>query len=188
MSKLVVAHDYICPWCYVGWEQGKKLTAEFPGLELDWKGFELLPEGLDYTPPLPSRFELLVAADGIEMPQRTRPFCRSRRALEGAEFAAEAGRANAYHDAVYHAYWHDDANIADLAVLTEIAEQTGLDAGELLRALESGRYRDRIVEFDEPAHAAGVWNVPTWMFPEKWIAEQPYAVVRAYTARFLGRA
>jgi predicted DsbA family dithiol-disulfide isomerase len=198
MPRLTVAHDYICPWCYVGWEQGKRLKREYPELELIWKGFELLPEGLEYTPaapdpdadrkpPVPSRFELLVAADGITMPERTRPFSRSRRALEGAEYAQETGRADAYHDTVYHAYWHEDADISDIAVLTEIAERAGLDAAGLLDALESGRYRDRIVEFDEPAHAAGVWNVPTWMFPEKWVAEQPYTVVREYAARFMGR-
>ena len=196
MPRLIVAHDYICPWCYVGWEQGKKLKKEFPGLELLWKGYELLPEGMDYTPArpdpneakkpsVPSRFELLVAADGITMPERTRSFSRSRRALEGAEFAQEAGKADAYHDLVYRLYWHEDRDISDLATLTEIAEQAGLDIGGFLLALETGRFRDRIIEFDEPAHEAGIWNVPTWMFPEKWIAEQPYSVVREYAARFV---
>jgi len=196
MKRLVVAHDYICPWCYVGWEQGKRLKKEFPEIELIWKGYELLPVGLEYTPappdpdaekkpPVPSRFELLAAAEGLTMPVRTRDFSRSRRALEGAEFALEAGRADDYHDAMYHAYWHEDKDIADLAVLTEVAEQAGLDIGEFMNALESGRYRDRVVEFDEPAHAAGVWNVPTWMFPERWIAEQPYSVIRDYAARFV---
>ncbi len=198
MPQLIVAHDYICPWCYVGWEQGKKLKKEFPELELIWKGYELLPEGLEYTPTppdpeaakkpmVPTRFELLVAADGITMPVRTRSFSNSRRALEGAEYALEAGKADAYHDTVYHAYWHEDADISDLAVLTEIAEQAGLDVGEYLGAIETGRYRDRIVEFDDTAHEAGIWNVPTWKFPEKWIAEQPYDVVRQYATRFLGR-
>jgi len=196
MPRLIVAHDYICPWCYVGWEQGKKLKSEFPELELIWKGYELLPEGLEYTPappdpeeakkpPIPSRFELLVAADRIVMPERTRPFSRSRRALEGAEYALEAGKPEAYHAAVYHTYWNEDRDISDFAVLTEIAEQIGLDVGEFLLALESRRYRDRVIEFDEPAHAAGIWNVPTWQFPEKWIAEQPYSVVHAYTERFI---
>jgi predicted DsbA family dithiol-disulfide isomerase len=196
MPRLIVAHDYICPWCYVGWEQGKKLKAEFPDLQLIWKGYELLPEGMDYTPappnpeeakkpPIPSRFELLAAADRIVMPERTHPFSRSRRALEGAEFALAAGKADTYHDAVYHTYWREDRDISDLAVLTEVAEQIGLDVNGFLMAVESGRYRDRIIEFDNPAHEAGVWNVPTWMFPEKWIAEQPYSVVREYIARFV---
>lgn len=196
MPELIVAHDYICPWCWVARRQAERLRAEFPSLTFAWKGYELLPEGLDYTPAspdsdeakkprIPTRFELLLAADGLVLPKRTQPFSRSRRALEGAEFAQEAGKAEAYHDAVYHAYWEEDQDISDLAVLTEIAEGTGLDTGEFLLALEDRRYRDRIVEFDEPAHAAGVWNVPTWMYPEEWIAEQPYSVVRELAERFV---
>lgn len=197
MRRLTVAHDYICPWCYVGWQQGKRLNEEFPEIELVWKGYELLPEGLDYTPsppdpdadkkpPIPSRLELLVAADGIVLPKRLRALSNSRRALEGGEFALEAGRADAYHEAVYDAYWNGDVDIADLDVLARLAEKAGFDASAFLEALESRRFRDRIVEYDDPAHTAGVWNVPTWMFPERWIAEQPYSVVRAYAARFVG--
>jgi len=196
MPQLIVAHDYICPWCWVAWQQAKQLTTEFPSLELIWRGYELLPEGLEYNPPppdpnpvkkprIPSRFELLLLADGLSLPRRTRSFSRSRLALEGAEYAFAAGKATAYHNAMYHAYWEEDRDISDKAVLTEVAETAGLDVVEFVNALEDRRYRDSIVEYDEPAHAAGIWNVPTWMFPEEWIAEQPFCVVRDYTERFI---
>jgi predicted DsbA family dithiol-disulfide isomerase len=199
MPILAVAHDYICPWCWVARRQAERLRIEFPTLEFIWEGFELLPEGMEYQPPppdpddarkppIPSRFELLLFADGLTLPQRTRPFSRSRLALEGAEFAAEAGKAEDYHEAVYHAYWEEDRDIADRAVLMEVAESVGLDAAAFMTALELRTYRDRIVEFDAPAHAAGIWNVPTWKFSEKWIAEQPYVVVRDYAERFVRQA
>jgi predicted DsbA family dithiol-disulfide isomerase len=196
MPQLTVAYDYICPWCWVAWQQAKQLKAEFPTLELIWKGYELLPEGLEYNPPppdpnpvkkprIPGRFELLLAADGLTLPKRNNPFSRSRLALEGAEYALEHGRADAYHDVLYHTYWEEDRDISNKAVLTEVAEAAGLDVAEFLTALEDRRYRDRIVEYDDPAHAAGIWNVPTWMFPEEWIAEQPYEVVRDFASRFV---
>jgi predicted DsbA family dithiol-disulfide isomerase len=196
MPQLTVAYDYICPWCWVAWEQAKRLKTEFPTLELIWKGYELLPEGLAYNPPppdpnpvkkprIPSRFELLLAADGLTLPKREHPFSRSRLALEGAEYALEVGKADEYHDTVYHTYWEEDRDISDKAVLTEVAEAAGLDVAAFLGVLEDRRYRDRIVEYDDPAHAAGIWNVPTWMFPEEWIAEQPYSVVRAFAERFM---
>ena len=196
MPCLTVAHDFICPWCWVAWEQAKRLTAEFPTLELDWVGFELLPEGLEYSPAAPSpdapqkprvpgRFDLLLLAEGLTVPKRSRSFSRSRRALEGVEFAKATGKANAYLAAVYHAYWEEDRDIADMTVLQEAAAQAGLDVEAFTRALEQRVYRDRIVEYDDPAHAAGVWNVPTWMFPEEWVAEQPYVVVRDMAERFV---
>ncbi len=196
MPRLTVAHDYICPWCYIGWHQSLRLKKEFPALTFAWRGFELLPEGLPYTPKppappeprkprTPSRLELLEAADGITVPARSAPLSNSRLALEGAEFAAAQNKADEYHDAVYRAYWKEDRDISDRAVLTEIAKSIGLDIGAFTTALENRTFRDRIVEYDEPAHEAGVWNVPTWMFPEAWVAEQPYSVLRDLAARFV---
>lgn len=196
MPELKVAHDVVCPWCWVGWRQAARLQAEFPSLTFRWVGYELLPEGLEYIPSppdpdadrkprIPNRFELLLAAEGLTVPVRQSGLSNSRLALEGAEFAWEAGKADAYLDALYHAYWEEDRDISDKAVLREIAEAAGLDATAFMDALERRLYRDRVVEFDEPAHAAGVWNVPTWMFPEEWVAEQPYGVVRELAARFV---
>ena len=196
MPELTVLFDVICPWCWVGWRQATRLRAEFPMLTFRWVGYELLPEGLPYTPSppdppaarkprTPSRFDLLLAAEGLSLPRRTRGLSNSRLALEGAEFAHDAGQADAYLDALYHAYWEEDRDISDKAVLTEIAEAAGLDIVMFITALETRQYRDRVIEYDEPAHAAGVWNVPTWMFPEEWVAEQPYSVLRELAARFV---
>lgn len=199
MPDLIVAHDYICPWCWVGWQQGKRLRAEFPGMRLIWKGYELMPEGLEdppakpkpdgpKKPPVPSRFQLLLAAEGMVLPRRTRPFSRSRRALEGAEFALEHGLADAYHESLYHGYWDEDLDIADRGTLRQLAARAGLDPDQFDQAMDDRVYRDTVVEYDDPAHAAGIWNVPTWQFPEQWIAEQPYTVVREYAQRFIGSA
>lgn len=198
MPLLTVAHDVVCPWCWVGRRQAERLKEEFPELELRWVGYELLPAGLPYTPAppdpdadrkprIPTRFELLLAAEGLTLPERKSPLSNSRLALEGAEFAYEAGKGEAYLDALYHAYWEEDRDISDKVVLTEIAEAAGLDIAGFMNALEEGRYRERVIEYDEPAHQAGVWNVPTWMFPEEWVAEQPYTVIRELAARFVAK-
>ncbi len=196
MPTLMVAHDVICPWCWVAWKQQKRLRAEFPTLELRWVGYELLPEGLPYTPAppdpdaerkprVPSRFDLLLAAEALTLPERSCERSNSRAALEGAEFAYEAGKADAYLDALYHAYWEESQDIADRDVLTRIAQTAGLDSTAFLHALETHHYRDKVIEYDDPAHEAGVWNVPTWMFPQEWVAEQPYSVIREMAAKFV---
>jgi predicted DsbA family dithiol-disulfide isomerase len=199
MPVLSVTHDVICPWCWIGRHQAKRLKQEFPTIEFHWLGFELLPEGLTYTPPppdpdadkkppVPTRLELLLAAEGLTLPKRRGPLSNSRLALEGAEFAKEQGLIEPYLDALYHAYWEEDKDIADSRILCEIARRADLDVHAFERCLNERRYRDRIVEFDEPAHRAGIWNVPTWMFPEKWVAEQPYSVLRELAARFVAQA
>ena len=196
MPLLTVAHDYICPWCWVARRQAEKLRDEFPTLVLVWKGYELLPEGLESAstpvdknapvkPATPSRFDLMLLAEGLKLPVRKRKYSISRKALEGAEFALEAGKAEAWHDAVYFAYWEESKNIAEWATLKECAEKAGLDSGELKRALDEGKYRERVIEYDDPAHEAGVWNVPTWMFEGNWIAETPYVVLRGRIKQFV---
>ena len=199
MPFLTVAHDVICPWCWVAWRQGKQLREEFPMLELRWVGYELLPDGLPYTPTppdpnaaikprVPSRFDLLLTTERLPLPVRTRDRSVSRLALEGAEFAYElegTTKAEAYLDALYHAYWEESQDIADRSILNLIATKAGLNIASFAEALDTHVYRSQVIEYDDPAHDAGVWNVPTWMFPEEWIAEQPYSVIREFATRFL---
>ncbi len=63
---VTIAHDILCPWCWVGFFQAKKLREEFPQIRQVWRGFELLPEELgplpDFKPQppdpnAPTRFE-----------------------------------------------------------------------------------------------------------------------------------
>lgn len=196
MPQLMVAHDVVCPWCWVARKQAARLQAEFPTLTFRWVGYELHPEGVGEAceetasepptkPRVPTRLELLLLVEGLTLPRRTRGPSRSRMALEGAEYAYEAGLAEPYLDALYHTYWEEDRDISSKRVLTEVAEEAGLDIGAFLDALETRRYRSRVVEFDTPAHARGVWHVPTWMFPEEWVAEQPYPVLHTLAARFV---
>lgn len=193
---LTVAHDVVCPWCWVGRKQAAKLRTEFPYLSFRWVGYELLPEGLPYTPAppapdadrkpaVPSRFSLLLAADRLVLPHRNSQLSNSRKALEGAEYAADRGAQEEYLDALYHAYWEEDRDIDDMAVLRNIAQTANLDVIGFENALRSGTYSDRIVEFDDDAHANGIWNVPTWMYPGNWVAEQPYTVLKEMTMDFL---
>lgn len=195
MPQLLVAHDFVCPWCWAAIRQAERLNADFPTLSLRWVGFELLPEGLTYTsapkdpdaakkPRIPTRFELLLEADGLTIPIRNGKLSNSRMALEGAEFAWEAGRQHEYIWGVYNAYWEQDRDISNRAVLEDVAEKAGLDVEAFLTALGTRIFQDRVVEFDDPAHEAGIWNVPTWKFTEAWVAEQPYRVVSEMAARF----
>jgi predicted DsbA family dithiol-disulfide isomerase len=136
-------------------------------------------------PKTPTRFELLLAADGLVLPERTIPRSISRLALEGSEFALKAGKQEKYLDELYLAYWEGSKDIANIAVLIEIAEKTGLEIAQFALALDKRTFRDTVIEYDEPAHTAGIWNVPTFMFPEAWVAEQPYTVLRDMTERFV---
>jgi predicted DsbA family dithiol-disulfide isomerase len=89
----------------------------------------------------------------------------SRLAVEAAEFAREAGKHAEFHRAVLGAYFAASADIGDLEVLADLAEQVGLDPVLLRRELSDGTYAAKREAGLAEAHALGITAVPTYIFP-----------------------
>ena len=195
---VTIAHDYLCPWCWVGFFQAQRLREEFPQIKQVWQGYELLPEELgplpDYTPQPkdphvpPSRFDLFSLAEGAPVPEgRTIGVVRTHFALEGAAYAQDKApdRFEAYNEAVYRAFWERSEDIGDLDVLVRLAVSAGLDQAGFRAAVSSKAYYDQIVRFDDDAYAADVTHVPTFIFRGERCAEAPYTTIRDLAQRYL---
>lgn len=187
--KITVAHDFTCPYCWVGWFQAEKLKREF-GVEIEWLGYELWPEHLEWPaaspavvpnnkPEVPTKLGLLLMIEQLEVPKVIRPpRMRTFRAHQAVEFAKTEGKHEELIRALYEAYWLEGANINDADVIASIAEGVVSDIPEMLQAIAEDRFGDQVVDFDDPAYAAGVYNVPTFFVGDQRIAEQPYQVIR----------
>jgi len=196
--KMTIAHDYLCPWCWVGFVQAKKLREDFPQIRQVWRGYELLPEELGPLPnfkPQPkdpnaplSRFDLFSEAEGALVPEgRTLGVVRTHYALEGAAYAQdkEPERFDDYNEAVYRAFWERSEDISDLEVLGSLAEGAGLDKAAFLAAVSAKAYYQEIVRFDDDAYAADVTHVPTFIFRGERCAEAPYETIQDLARRYL---
>lgn len=199
--KVTICHDYLCPWCWVGFFQAQKLTEEFPQIALDWRGYELLPEELgpmpDFSPQpkdphaAPSRFEQFAQAEGVPLHERTIGAVRTHYALEGAEWVKDKHPQyfDAYNEAVYRAYWERSDDISNLDILGGLVASVGLDdrdvVSDFLRAVSAKEYHSKIVRFDEDAYAVDITHVPTFWFRGERCAEAPYSVIRDLAQRFL---
>ena len=185
-----VAHDFICPWCWVALFQAKRLKEEF-GAEIEWKGYELFPDELEWPdpspapeppankPPVPSRLDFILVADGLELPKAVRPHkMRTHNAHEALEYAKTEGKADLFAEALYRAYWEEGREINKPEVLRELATGVLDDVDAMMVAVESRRFAGEIVGFDDDAYAAGVYNVPTYWIGSDRYAEQPYANLR----------
>jgi len=86
---------------------------------------------------------------------------RPARALRAAIRAGELGAAAPFSLAVFRAYWTDNRDISDLAVLGELAAASGLDAGDIELTATQDTYRERLEQNNATAIAAGVFGVPT---------------------------
>jgi len=187
---ITIPNDFICPWCWVGLLQAKHLEEEF-GAHIEWLGYELFPEELEWPdhapgpeppanrPPTLTRFDFLLVADDIEMPKSERPRkMRTFNAHEAVEYAKTEGVAGQLVEALYRAYWERGEEINDPAVLRRVAEGIVTDLDALDHAVATKQFKANIVGFDDEAYSKGVYNVPTFYIGGVPYAEQPYANLR----------
>lgn len=177
--KLEMFSDFICPFCYIGFEVVRKLKPEFD-FALEWKGFQIHPEwpaegmpaaqwrgGIDpeSRKVIWKRIVAMGEAAGVAMkPPET--LTNSRLALEAAEFAQTTGRAEAFEERIYRAYFSEGLNIGRAGVIAELAADAGLDAAAMSEALEARRYADVLKHNAVAAHERGVSGVPTFFVGE----------------------
>lgn len=185
---IAIAHDFLCPWCWVGLHQARRLQREH-GVTIEWRGYELFPEGMDYPaaqpeapkprnkPETPSRLDFLCIADGIEMPQVSRPRgIKMTKAHLACVYARTESREteDALVEALYRAYWERGESIDHIEVIERVAGGIVADVAAMRRCIDRRCGMDEIVPYDDPAYATGVYNVPTFFIGDERLAEQPY--------------
>lgn len=120
-----------------------------------------------------------VAAE-LDLPfgERTHTY-NSRRAQELGKWAEDQGAGEAFHMAVYHAYYLDGCNIALPDKLAGIAESVGLDPDVALLTLDKGRYAAHVDDDWKRAKEFGISSIPTIVYQQHaLVGFQPYAHYR----------
>jgi predicted DsbA family dithiol-disulfide isomerase len=127
-------------------------------------------------------------ASEVGLPMADRDWVsNSRPALEAAEFARDAGKFDPFHRGVFSAYHAEGKDIGKREVLREIAITAGLDADEMIAALDDGRYRERVQEDVDLSREIGLSGVPAFIIGDRAIVgAQPYEVFE-YVMDLLGR-
>ena len=87
----------------------------------------------------------------------------SRIALQGGEFAKEHGKYDAYHEAVFRAFFTDCKDIGDQTVLLDLAERAGLEADALDEKLNANAYLPHLEAVTAKAQANGFSAAPTFV-------------------------
>ncbi len=177
--KIVMFSDYICPFCYVGFETMRRLKPEFD-FQLEWRGFQIHPdwpaegmpaekfrEGGDAAARHATWQRIVAMADAVGFSIKPPTvITNSRAALAATEFARESGRDEALEERIYRAYFNDGENIGDASVVARLAGEAGLDAGEVADAIKSPKYEMRLKNNSLAAHQRGVSGVPTFFIGE----------------------
>jgi predicted DsbA family dithiol-disulfide isomerase len=144
--KLEVFIDFICPWCYLAHGVVEKLQQKH-SLDITWSPFPLHPdtpqEGMLLSDlfrganiaAMHQRLYALMDELGLEHKERERLF-NTRKAQELALWAATQPDGDKLIGLLFRAYFVDNRNLADAAVLLDIVTQAGLDQDEARRVLD----------------------------------------------------
>jgi predicted DsbA family dithiol-disulfide isomerase len=173
------------------------LQQEFE-IEVRWTAFPLHPE----TPEEGRTLEELFAGRPIDVPNMLAhlrqtasrlglPFgdrrmtFNSRRAQELGKWAAVAGCDEAFHQAVFRAYFADGLNIAEIDVLKDIVESIGLSGPKAEAVLADGKYGQAVDQDWQRSRSIGITAVPTFNFAgQLLVGAQPYADLVKMVNRF----
>jgi predicted DsbA family dithiol-disulfide isomerase len=171
--KLEVFFDYICPWCYLNTVSIDRVQKEY-GIVVDWKAFSLYPEipeqGIGLSALFPGqkpdsgrgndRIRSAAEELGLQLGENRKTVSNSRRAHELGKWAESMGKGDLFRKAVFHAYFSEGRNIAQLAELKNIASAAGLPANQVTLVLEKGLFAESVDSDLHMSEKLGIVGVP----------------------------
>jgi len=163
--------DYVCPYCYLEIPViDKAIDIYGDRITIQWRAFELRPEPVPTLQPdgdyLRTTWDRSVypMAEQRGMILRLPPVQpRSRKAFEAAAFARDNGFSDEMRLALFKAFFEQGLDLGDIAVLTTIGAQVGLEPENLRRALENAQYTEEVAEDTRLARDLGISGVPAMM-------------------------
>jgi 2-hydroxychromene-2-carboxylate isomerase len=159
MPTLECFFDCSSPWTYLGFHNIQPLAAELD-IEIDWR--PILVGGVFNTinpsvyasreHPVPAKvaYQGKDMADwarlaGLKILWRPSIFpINSVKAMRACIVAAEHGKLTDLARLVFEAYWGEDRDINDDAVLRDIVARAGLDPDRVMQAIQDPAVKDRL--------------------------------------------
>lgn len=160
-------------------------------MQVEWRPFYLywdtppegreLPEHVRQARAAGSGQRLAQLAESFGMPFVSTPrIYNTRLAHEATEYAREHGRHLEFHRIVFRKVYGEGQDISQWDVLRSAAEEAGLDADEMQREVQAGKYTTNVEEQVQQAYRMGVSGVPTYVINNRYavVGAQPYDVFK----------
>ena len=133
-------------------------------------------------PAAKAQMSQLMENEGLPYGERTMTY-NSRLAQELSKWAETQPGGETIHDALFHAYFVDNQNVAKVDNLVAIAKQVGLSASEARTILEERRFRDAVDGDWQRSRELGVTGVPTFVIGKQGlVGAQPYEQLTSLVA------
>ena len=191
--KIEIWSDVVCPWCYIGKRRIENALAEFghaDKVEVHWRSYLLDPgaptepteasalmiarkygQSADGAQQMQDRVEAVAAEEGLIFRLSQTLHLNTVDAHRLIHLAHEHG-GNDLQDrakeALLAAYFTEARNVADHAVLRDVAIAAGLDAVRVDEVLGSREFEAHVHADVEQAQAYGASGVPFFVIDEKY--------------------
>jgi 2-hydroxychromene-2-carboxylate isomerase len=175
VARLEFFFDCSSPWTYLAFQRVQPLAAE-AGAELLWRpilvgGVFNAVNGSVYEQranPVPAKARYY-AKDLRDWARHVgvrigtpKPFpVNSVKAMRGCFVAEEHGCLPDYARRVFEAYWSEERDVSDDAVLAALVEELGLPQGEFFAKIASPEYKERLRRNTDELIARGGFGSPT---------------------------
>jgi len=192
--------DCSSPWTYLAFHNIQPMAAEL-GVEIEWR--PILVGGIfnsvnpsvyeSRKTPVPAKARYMlkdlqdwarVAGLKIKMPPSVFPV-NSVKVMRACIVLADEGKLVPFATAAFEAYWGDDLDISQDAVIADLCRATGVDAPGLMAAIGEQSVKDKLKANTEEAIARGGFGSPT-MFVNRtdmYFGNDRLALVRAALTR-----
>ncbi len=186
--KITYWSDYVCPYCYIGEVRLKKVLSSAPELrdvEVEMKSFQLDPTAGEHAAGdtqtrFAKKYRISFEAagqqietisqmgrdEGIDFRYATTLFTNTMDAHRLTKLAQSKGDAKLTErviEALFDAYFTQNRELADHALLQKIGEDCGLDADEVREVLSSDRYEAEVLADEREAASRGIYGVPFFL-------------------------
>ena len=191
--KIEIWSDVVCPWCYIGKRRIENALAELghaDEVEVHWRSYQLDP-GAPTEPTedtatmlarkygqspagakqMQDRVEAVAAEEGLIYRLSETLHLNTVDAHRLIHLAHEQGGTDLQgrvKEALLKAYFTEARNVADHAVLREVAVAAGLDASRVDEVLGSREFENDVHADIEQAQAYGATGVPFFVIDEKY--------------------
>jgi len=87
--------------------------------------------------------------------------------MRGAVYAQQQGFLDTYMEAIYNAMWAEEKNMGDLDVVTQVLNDAGIDAAQLMAAINEQPVKDELRVNTEKAVERGLFGCPVMFYKDQ---------------------
>jgi len=188
--KIEIWSDIACPFCYIGKKNLDEALANFPGsnqVDVEFKSYQLAPDaspysGQSYYDALADKF------GGIEQAKQMTNQVAEHAKQAGLQFdfdhmkptntwdahrlihyAKEHNKSDEMTEKLFSAHFTEAKDVGDIDVLSNLAEQVGINQSDTKAVLQNEEAYTKDVAFDiDEAKQFGITGVPYFIFNRKY--------------------